>query len=76
MLAYHSESKVSLSILDGIVNQLGILLHAGSLVDQGRIRGGILGLEAINGFDVSSIANDDGVFFELIELRSHGDSVR
>ena len=105
-LTYHGESKISVSILDGIVNEGSILFHGSSLwnlkntkgqgldpnlwnypirpsswslswsrylVDQRRIRRSVLRLETLDGIDITSIADDDGVLLELFELRSHGD---
>ena len=68
---YHDESEISLSISNSIVNELFILRHASSLVDERRVCRGVLRFEALDRVDVAGIADDNGVFLELFELRSH-----
>lgn len=42
-------TALALAILNGNVHQLGILLFFGGGQDEGRVRGGILGLVLANG---------------------------
>jgi hypothetical protein len=74
-LAYHGKVQVSLGVGDSAVDQFLVLRHGGGLEDQGGVGGGILGLQAADGIDISGIADDDGVFLELIELSGHFDAV-
>ena len=72
MVTYHDGFKVALAVRNAIIDEMRVLRHVRSLDDQRRVRGGILGLDSLDGLDVSRVADDDGVLLELLELGSHG----
>ena len=69
---HHDNFEISLSVSDGIVDQFCVLLHGSGLVDERRIRGSILGLQTLDGIDITGICDDDGQFLELFGLGRHG----
>ena len=68
---HHDDGNISFSISNSFINEALVLWHKSGLVDQRRIGGGILRLDTPNGSDITSIANNDRVLFELVELRWH-----
>ena len=70
-MTYHGKRKIPIGFGDGIINELGICGHDGSLGDQGWIGCGILWFDLLNGFDIAGIGNDDGVFEELFVSSRH-----
>jgi hypothetical protein len=50
---------VLLAVLDGGIDELGVLLLLGRGEDQGGVGGGILGVVLVDGREITRVADDD-----------------
>ena len=71
--AYHDGSKVSVATLDGIFGEMSVLWHRSGFINETWVGRSILRLEAFNGINIARSGDDNGIVFELFELR-HGRS--